>query len=296
VSYQYVGLILRLSALPMPRKISVKRYRVPTPAESRSVFAVAGVAASVLLHGLLLTPLLWGGHHHARPMPNDEGASASPHDAKSLESMMVVFMEDSAAIHDPSESEDALTHFLLPEPPILPIARPRVSVEALALNQELDDDAPSEANGDQAGRALLYGRYMGQVSARITRAWLRPRTAPAGGAFACRVQITQDKQRIVQEVTLQQCTSDPKWQVSLVRAINAASPLPAPPDSSVFSNLLTLEFDSDPFVVGTRDDGFEPATSNPIASSNSKSSTASPAPRMRPDGSVDLTIVGSRGL
>jgi len=46
----------------------------------------------------------------------------------------------------------------------------------------------------------------------------------------------------VQEVTLQRCNDDPTWQVSLVQAIQRASPLSAPPNEDVFSDVITLSF------------------------------------------------------
>jgi hypothetical protein len=134
----------------------------------------------------------------------------------------------------------------------------------------------------------------------VERAWMRPRSVTAAGSFSCRVQITQDKHGNVQEVTLEKCTDDPRWQVSLVRAITAASPLPAPPDPAVFSSLLTIEFDSDPYIVGGSDQGFEPvaraeasAVSRSTPESRFPSRPAVGARKMRSDGSMDLTIIGS---
>src|SRR5689334_17289238 len=91
----------------------------------------------------------------------------------------------------------------------------------------------------------MFGRYLGQISARISRAWMRPRSAIEGnGTFDCRVRIFQDHRGDVQEVELAGCTADSGWQLSLVRAIESASPLPAPPDPAVFSPTVTLDFES----------------------------------------------------
>jgi hypothetical protein len=104
---------------------------------------------------------------------------------------------------------------------------------------------------------MLFGRYMGQISARIQRAWIRPRTPVEDGSFSCRVQISQDRSGVVQEVALQECNGDLHWQASLIQAIQTASPLPAPPDATVFSNLLTLELSSEAYVAGFKEDGYE---------------------------------------
>jgi hypothetical protein len=302
----------RLAPPVMIQPGTFRKHRTHTPAIRRTTIVLGGFAASVFLHGLLLTPLLWGRHHQPQRAPNTQGASASQHEVKSLGSMMVIFLDDSRSIRDPSGDDDAQrTRFLLPQPPIQQIARPRISATDLNLTGDTDERTASEASGDQTGHSMLFGRYMGQISARVERAWVRPRSVPAEGSFACRVQITQDQHGNVQEVTLEKCTDDLRWQISLVRAITAASPLPAPPDPAVFSNLLTMEFDSDPYVAGTTGEGFEAvarAEVVPTPRPNLEESAATPISnlesgstskpgwitrKLRRDGSVDLTIIGS---
>jgi len=215
--------------------------------------------------------------------------------------MMVVFTEDSAAIQDPSRDELPSTHpFLLPQPVLSKVAHPQVSAANPDLSEDPENRIPTEANGNEQGRSMLFGRYMGQISARVERAWMRPRSVPTAGKFACRAQITQDQTGQVQEITLQECTGDPLWQVSLVRAINGASPFPAPPDPSVFSNLITVEFDSDPYVPGESEQGFEPKfrpelarTSRADIEPQSSPALGQTVRELRPDGSVNLTIIGT---
>ena len=261
---------------------------------------VGGMVATVLLHGLLFTPLVWGGHHSHRIDPNDEGASASRQDVQAMASTLIVFQEDAMAIHTSSDSEERDSRFILPTPHILPIARPRLPEPMLNWLDESDEQIASEADGDQSGHSLMFGRYMGQISARVERAWLRPRIVPKEGSFACRVQIQQDRRGMVLEVTLERCSEDLQWQASLVKAIEGAAPLPAPPDAAVFSNLLTLEFNSDAYVAGMSDQGFEPipqhaasAPGNNPAERGTRLNTGIVERRVRSDGSVDLRIVGS---
>jgi hypothetical protein len=219
---------------------------------------------------------------------------------KSPESMMVVFMDNSTAIRDLTQDQDDVNNrLLLPDPPISRIPRPQISAPKVTLMETVDDHATPDADGDQTGRSMLFGRYMGQISARVERAWIRPRSSPGHGAFECRVQISQDRLGQVQEITLQECNADLRWQASLVQAIQSASPLPAPPDPAVFSNLLTMQFDSEPYRHGAVDQGFEPAAQ--AASSNSVPFQA--AERDRPvrvgfketdrSASTKLTIVGT---
>jgi hypothetical protein len=259
-----------------------------------------GTLATLLLHTFLFTPLIWGGHHSHQKDPNEEGASASRQDPKATASTLTIFQEDTQAIHTSSDSEEHDSRFILPPPHILPIARPRLPAPLLSWPAEADEEVASEADGDQSGHSLMFGRYMGQISARVERAWLRPRSVPKEGSFACRVQIQQDRRGTVEEVTLEKCSQDLQWQASLVKAIEGASPLPAPPDAAVFSNLLTLEFDSDGYVAGKSNEGFAPIL--PLTASAVGKSPPGAAPasnsgvverRVRGDGSVDLRIIGS---
>ena len=141
----------------------------------------------------------------------------------------------------------------------------KIDLKTVAARVEIDDNADSatqesEAPGDASGRAFMFGRYMGQITARISRAWSRPRTPVGGEEFACRIQINQDHTGLVKEVTLKQCNGDARWQLSLVHAIESASPLPAPPDPTVFAASLTLEMRLEQYDPGRNGDGFEPET------------------------------------
>jgi hypothetical protein len=148
-------------------------------------------------------------------------------------------------------------------------ARSFVSVGSLDLGTDVVQPAVAEVESaqtdnepstEEAGRALMLGRYLGQVIARVGRAWSRPRGPIGAGSFACLVQVEQDKERNVKEIQLKECNGTTAWQVSLVQAIESASPFPAPPDPRVFSKTLTFEMTSDPFMDGGSTDGFAPGS------------------------------------
>jgi hypothetical protein len=77
-------------------------------------------------------------------------------------------------------------------------------------------------------------------------------------SFSCQVGIAQDSNGYVMEVTLVHCNGNAHWQQSLVSGIQSASPLPAPPDPSLFASQLRLSFDATAFVTGGPEQGFEP--------------------------------------
>jgi membrane protein involved in colicin uptake len=187
------------------------------------------------------------------------GAPVGGKGALSDEAMTVVWLDESASSDD--SAYQALAQ--------LALSAEQVSKSTVQLKLDhyapvrISDDDPqttqdTNAKGaDDANAAAMLGRYMGQVTARIERAWIRPRTGVSGGEFQCRVRIEQDRLGTVKEVTLQRCNGDTRWQLSLVRAIESASPLPAPPDPGLFTRLVTLELSSAAFESGSSRDGFE---------------------------------------
>ena len=152
-----------------------------------------------------------------------------------------------------TDASSAATAAVSPSPPLTAIALTVASNEA---PPDLVDSAA--ADSDATAAVQLYGRYMGQIDARIERAWLRPRTPIGADEFSCRARIHQDPNGKVVEVTLEQCNGDSRWQVSLVHAIETASPLPAPPDPGVFARVIRLNFRSDAYRPGVQPEQYEP--------------------------------------
>ncbi len=201
---------------------------------------------TMVVHSLLLGSLVLGsGTHRTRP-PMKEGFSAVARNSDGSESVSVLlFFNDSSISSSDQDNESAYAASRAPE---------KISTSALALSAadvgsppapdiEIADNAsaPEESAADGAQLVMLFGRYMGQVKARIERAWSYP-VAPTKSSFHCRAQIKQSKQGEVEQITLQQCDADSLWQASLFQAIQAASPLSAPPSEKVFTEIVTLSF------------------------------------------------------
>ena len=136
--------------------------------------------------------------------------------------------------------------------------------------EEVSEDGAHTA-GDPAMQSILFGRYTEQIDARIQRAWRKPRSAIAPPIqdsqgrihqkteFECQARITQDREGNVAEVELMQCDGSMAWQMSVVQAIQRASPLPLPPNPTVFTNVLTSSFAARAYSPGYREDEYEPA-------------------------------------
>jgi hypothetical protein len=175
--------------------------------------------------------------------------------------MTLVFVETPDLGVNTSQGADYVATTLAAQSPLLaPVPTPDLSLFAgpkLEVSPE-EDEVPPPVVGSDPEHVLMFGRYVGQIDARIQRAWLRPRTSIVSGSFFCRVRIAQERSGHVQEIEILKCNDDPSWQLSLVHAIQSASPLPAPPDPGVFRPMLTLEFSSPPYSPGEDAAGFEP--------------------------------------
>lgn len=154
----------------------------------------------------------------------------------------------------------------LPSAHLQRIDVPKALADVAVLVQDIDLPPTAEATVADAGRlSKMYGRYVGQITSRIERAWMRPRTAIGAPDFSCQVQVLQDATGNVMEVTLVKCNGDSRWQVSLVQAIQSASPLPAPPDPDVFSRTLHLGFRAEAYSTQSPSDQYEPEANARLA-------------------------------
>lgn len=233
--------------------------RAPT---ARGAAAVVFIIVSVALHVLMFGAVIWGERGRAPVVHLREGIGANAAGAPEEAITTVFFIEDSSATERNDLEELASAGKVLQSLRVT-IVSPDQSLDA-ALREHASEQLPTQSEdasiGEREAKAALFGRYVGQIEARIERAWMRPRTAIGTDLFECRVQVQQSDRGVVQEVTLKECNGDPRWQVSLVNAIQSASPLPAPPDPGVFAGSVQLSFSSIAFSPDRTDQGFEPAT------------------------------------
>lgn len=244
----------------------------------------AAALAVLGLHLLLIAPVFLGGGPF-RPIKK-LAYRGSP-------SLQWVILEDSsgrsAGLRPSSPSPPSLRAIAVTDVP-------RTLPTLLAEESGSGDD---QARG-QSGLGAIRGRYLGQIQARVDRAWLRPRTAIGAPIFQCQVQIDQDGAGRVLEIALLACNGDSRWQLSLVHAIEAASPLPAPPDPGVFAHRLVLHFRALAYAPGQPADGYEPLRRDPNTNEQTASALAQLRSLRNPShppggtGAIELRIQGSR--
>lgn len=212
---------------------------------SRTLTSGLAAVASIALHALFVAPALWGSGAPAQRSSHNQDAGDT--------ALQWIVLDDSPAA-------SALKPAALGAPVLAAISLsdslPPLPASAPAASTPKDKAAQAE---DHSSLGVMYGRYVGQIQARIDRAWQRPRTAIGAPLFQCQVQIDQDKTGQVGEVTLLQCNGDTRWKVSLVHAVEGASPLPAPPNQVVFTRHVILQFRAMAYSAGAPADLYERA-------------------------------------
>jgi len=211
----------------------------PILSQPRIFLRVAGAALSTLLHLAILTTAIWpSSQERVRAHPPEEVTAYRRQGSDEVALEWVNINES-----PPSSSSPQASWPVLPQPHLTSIA-PTAHLAVLAANfpDEMPGNLAPSAPNDGDASARVFGEYMGQINARIDRVWTRPQTPIGAASFLCQVSIEQDATGKVGEVTLEHCNGSPRWQRSLIDAIDSASPLPAPADPSVFSRSIHLTF------------------------------------------------------
>jgi hypothetical protein len=271
------------------------RYRPASPWPARAL----GAVVTAVVHMLLSAPFVLGyGAHQVRQRPADgPGSVAWASQGEQAESMMLLDLSSiskSPVEETPTPAIDAVG--ITPDELELQL----VSVDPtpppdLKFDEEAEEaETNNQAAGDPAGNAVLFGRYMGHVAARIERAWMRPRSAVEAGQFDCRARISQDRTGNVLSVDLFECSADEVWKKSLTSAILRASPISAPPEPWLFTNTLTLSFSAQQYEDGkTAEYLYEPVIRRVAMQETAFSQPAPVGPGSEP-GEYELTSDGNK--
>jgi TonB C terminal len=223
---------------------------------ARNLSSLMGIAGTLLLHALAVPSLILGAAAHKphKQEPLGAGVQRTASPVAPAETLVLISLSNSVKPDaDPLGGTGALGFRLEKvRAPLTPPSLPSISFDGADLPAAAPETTANA--GDAAERVLMFGRYTGQISARIERAWEKPKSpvnklsterswvAIDPDTFVCQVQIRQDNRGNVQEVLLLACNGTEAWRHSLVIAINQSSPLPAPPIPTVFQRTLTMTF------------------------------------------------------
>ncbi len=117
------------------------------------------------------------------------------------------------------------------------------AVDQNAALSDLQHSLAAEEHADTVRSSGALASWQAAIAAKITRAWLRPPTARAG--IDCMLNVTQVPGGEVTEVSVGQCNGDQAVRESIEAAVYRASPLPPPPDPSLFDRNLQIRFKPD---------------------------------------------------
>jgi colicin import membrane protein len=96
-----------------------------------------------------------------------------------------------------------------------------------------------QASNARANNAAMAS-WQSQIALRIQRAWIQPPSARPG--IQCEVAVTQVPGGTVTNAHVGTCNGDAAVRESIESAVYRASPLPPPPDQSLFQSQLLINF------------------------------------------------------
>jgi colicin import membrane protein len=105
---------------------------------------------------------------------------------------------------------------------------------------ELQRSLAAEEHSMAARSSGAMASWQAQIAARIQRAWLQPPSARPG--IECVLAVTQGPGGVVVNATVGSCNGDQAVRESIEAAAYRASPLPPPPDPSLFERNLEITF------------------------------------------------------
>ena len=121
--------------------------------------------------------------------------------------------------------------------------RDRQAAEQRRREAELQAALETESDRADAEAAGLLDQYIRSIEARIRQNWNPPLSARAG--IDCVVNVVQLLTGDVTSVSVGRCNGDDAVRRSIEDAVRRASPLPKPPDPSLFERNLVVNFKPD---------------------------------------------------
>ena len=122
------------------------------------------------------------------------------------------------------------------------LSQKKKTADTTARRKQLQDEIAGEEKSRDARLASLNQRYMALIQQKVHNNWNPPPTTPDD--LKCTVLVTQVAGGTVTNVQVPSCNGDDAVVQSIVTAVYRSSPLPAPPDPSLFDRNLKFIFDN----------------------------------------------------
>ena len=120
------------------------------------------------------------------------------------------------------------------------LAQRQKSADTAQRHRQLQEEIANEERVRDSRLAGLQARYMGLIKQKIESNWTPPPSTPDN--LKCKVEVRQVVGGTVTSANVLSCNGDDAVRQSIVTAVLKASPLPSPPDPSLFDPDLTFDF------------------------------------------------------
>jgi colicin import membrane protein len=120
------------------------------------------------------------------------------------------------------------------------IERQRIAALEAERQAQFQGELQAEEQRQNAVRSGKLAQYQLLIKNRVTRNWVRPASAVAG--IECEVLVTQIPGGDVVNVRVGSCNGDASVVRSIIAAVEKSSPLPPPPDPSLFERNIRFTF------------------------------------------------------
>ena len=124
------------------------------------------------------------------------------------------------------------------------VERKRQEAEKARQQAEMQANLQSELEAEEQRLAAVnsgkLAQYIGLIAGRVERNWVQPASARPG--VECEVHVTQIPGGEVVNVRIGRCNGDAVVVRSIEQAVFRSSPLPPPPDPSLFDRNLRFTF------------------------------------------------------
>ncbi len=120
------------------------------------------------------------------------------------------------------------------------LSQQRKTRDTAARRAQLQAEIASEEKVQDSRMAGLKAQYMALIKRKIENNWSPPPSTPDD--LKCKVEVRQVVGGTVTSANVLSCNGDDAARQSIVTAVLKSSPLPAPPDPSLFDPDLTFDF------------------------------------------------------
>ncbi|HEV7164878.1 MAG: cell envelope integrity protein TolA [Gammaproteobacteria bacterium] len=122
------------------------------------------------------------------------------------------------------------------------LSQKKKTTDNAARRRQLQDEITSEEKSRDARLASLQQRYVALITQKVHNNWSPPPSTPDN--LNCTVQVTQVRGGTVTNVQVPTCNGDDAVVQSIITAVYRSSPLPEPPDPSLFDRSLSITFNN----------------------------------------------------